>query len=160
MNKFKYLLQECIKNILEDIDKINFDSTDNYNKGQFFTYYEILQNITIQAFFSKIPLKELGLDKYDYKKLLHIDINSNIYQVVKRIINEWDPYDLISCGAPDDEYENEIKVICFKIEGKNSIKDVAHVIFDVFTKAFGDDITCFSIENCMDIAKKIKNCIE
>ena len=158
MNKYKYLLREYARNILENIGKINFDANDNYIKGQFFTYYEILENIKHSAFISKIQLKELGLDKFDSTKLLHIDINSNKYQIVKKFINEWDPYDFISSGAPDDEFENEIKVICYKIESKNSIKDIACIVSDVFTKKFED--IHFSIDSCMGIAEKIKNGIE
>ena len=54
---------------------------------------------------------------------------------VKRIIDEWDPIDLLS-HAPDDEYV-----------------DLAEGIFNVFVESFGKDTFNKSKEECEHIAQ-------
>lgn len=155
MNKYRQFIQGHINILQEEINKLIPEGDDEFNRGQLFAYYKMLNKLKIGAFFEKISLKNIGLDKINKNILLDIDNNSKIFQTIKKIINEWDPYNLISGGAPDNEFESEIIEIIFKIKGKNDIKDIAYIISDIFINSF-DKHDLFSVENCMDIANKIK----
>lgn len=55
---------------------------------------------------------------------------------VKRIIDQWDPVDLLS-HAPDDEYDEEIELIQL-LSGKfNDSETLGKGIYDVFVRSFG-----------------------
>jgi len=69
------------------------------------------------------------------------------------VINEWDPYDLISGGAPDNEFAPEVEKIVAKVHQIKTPYALAEVISDVFTKGF--DSECFSVEGCMQVASRI-----
>jgi hypothetical protein len=71
----------------------------------------------------------------------------------KRIINEWDPMNLLS-HAPDDEYEEEIILINDVLAKTNDLHQVAIEIKAIFIKMFGDDFKR-SYNDCIEIAKKI-----
>lgn len=71
----------------------------------------------------------------------------------KRIINEWDPMNLLS-HAPDDEYEEEIILINDVLAKTNDLNQVAIEIKAIFIKMFGDDFKR-SYNDCLEIAKKI-----
>lgn len=71
----------------------------------------------------------------------------------KRIINEWDPLNLLS-HAPDDEYEEEIILINDFLAKTNDVNQVAIEIKAIFIKMFGDDFKR-SYNDCIEIAKKI-----
>jgi hypothetical protein len=43
-------------------------------------------------------------------------MNSNIFLLVKEIINQWDPVQLLAIHCPEDEYHSEIREICKYIE--------------------------------------------
>lgn len=79
---------------------------------------------------------------------VNVDMN-----LVKRIINDWDPIDLFP-GAPDDEYWTEIDEIehIFRIID-DPIK-LAERIYAVFIRAFGD-VFKKSKSECEQIAQMI-----
>ncbi len=55
---------------------------------------------------------------------------------VRRVIHEWDPYDLIGGGAPADEWECEIASVVAVVPDIGSPADAAAVISRVFSAAF------------------------
>lgn len=85
------------------------------------------------------------------------------FELVKGIINEWDPVNLIELGAPIDEYNNEISMIASKIKEESNVNDIAEVIYNTLIEMF-DKATFENIEKlkteCLSIAeilyKKIK----
>jgi hypothetical protein len=83
----------------------------------------------------------------------------DLFEIVKKTIDKWDPYGLLEINCPEDEYDCESKEIAEKINNKNSIYEIAEIISKVFTNAF-DEPEIFSIENCMKIAEQIKIQIE
>ena len=66
---------------------------------------------------------------------------------IKKIIDEWDPIDLLPF-APPDEYDYEINKIYSVIEDKV-------IIYNVFKKTFGEDVFLNTIEDCMIVADSI-----
>jgi len=83
----------------------------------------------------------------------------DLFEIVKKTIDKWDPYGLLEIHCPQDEYDCEIKEIAEKINNENSIYEIAEIISKVFTNAFNEP-KIFSIENCMKIAEQIKIQIE
>lgn len=73
---------------------------------------------------------------------------------VKRIIDEWDPIDLLS-HAPDDEYHSEIAEIGELLNLSKDFSELAEGIYQVFSNSFGKDVFCKSRSECAMIAQKI-----
>jgi hypothetical protein len=76
---------------------------------------------------------------------------------VKRIIDDWDPVDLLITHAPSDEYDGESKEI-FAVIGNNSnieIGKLSCLIHSIFTNAFGNDVFKQTKEDCEVIAKRL-----
>ena len=75
------------------------------------------------------------------------------FEVIQKIINEWDPLDLLTIDCPDDEYEFEIKRIASATLNENNAEKLAGKINDILYKAFEGD---FKKKNdCSMIADKI-----
>ncbi len=83
------------------------------------------------------------------------------YEIIERIINEWDPVGLFPM-APMDEYESEIKRIFDYIDSTETVRIdcLSEKIKTVFEKAFGDDVFFKDIEECKKVANKIVEEIE
>ena len=73
---------------------------------------------------------------------------------VKRIIDEWDPIDLLS-HAPDDEYHSEIEEIRYLLHMTDDSVELAEGIFNVFVDSFGKDTFNKSKEECKQIARTL-----
>lgn len=73
----------------------------------------------------------------------------------KRIINEWDPMNLLS-HAPDDEYDDEIILIDDFLDHTSDVNELAFEIKFIFIKMFGDDFKK-SYDDCLEIAKQLLN---
>jgi len=83
----------------------------------------------------------------------------NLFEIVKKAIDEWDSYNLLKMGCPNDEYDIESKEIANKLNCENNIQDIAYIISDIFSNSF-DDPKRFSVENCIEVANKIKTLME
>lgn len=80
--------------------------------------------------------------------------------IVRPIINEWDPYQLFAGRAVDDEYEHEILSVARQIlERARSENDVIHIVSRVYALSFGD-AEQFSIEACHDVGTRIFQAIK
>ncbi len=81
--------------------------------------------------------------------------------VVNRIINKWDPIDLLPY-APNDEYEEEIQLITDFIKNNKEITiyTLGIKIKRIFTKRFGSDVFRKSDDECIVIAKNIFKSID
>jgi len=73
------------------------------------------------------------------------------FEIIKTIIDEWDPIELLAY-APNDEYDDESMEI-FKSYTEN-IEDLGTMIFNVFENAFSDTFTN-NIQECIAIASLI-----
>lgn len=79
---------------------------------------------------------------------------NNKKEVVKRVINEWDPINLFP-EAPENEYWSEIDSIIEKSSRLENSEELAKVIQTVFIDSFDEDIFRYSFEECLKIAGKI-----
>lgn len=75
-------------------------------------------------------------------------------RTVKRIIDEWDPIDLL-IHAPKNEYDTESDLISQIIQIRSDINFIAIMIHAVFTYSFGEDTFRKSIGDCRSVAEKI-----
>lgn len=73
---------------------------------------------------------------------------------VKKIINEWDPIDLLF-HAPDDEYHSEIEEIQYLLSITDDSNELAKGIFNVFVASFGQDTFNKSKAECKLIAQAL-----
>lgn len=64
---------------------------------------------------------------------------SDIFKIVKKYIDEYDYYCLLSEGAPDDEFATEALRISDRISEDSTIEQIATTIADVFHLAFGNE---------------------
>ena len=71
---------------------------------------------------------------------------------IKKIIDEWDPIDLLS-HAPDDEYHSEIEAVRYLLHMTDDSAELADGIFNVFVESFGKDVFNKSKEECERIAQ-------
>ena len=78
----------------------------------------------------------------------------NHYQIVKEVINDWDPKNLLYITS-EDEYDPEISAIVLLLPTA-SVEKLAVVIHEVFDKMFSVS-EVHSINNCYPSALKIWN---
>lgn len=71
--------------------------------------------------------------------------------VVKKIIDEWDPLDLLS-HAPADEYHSEIEKVRSLLDLEDNATELAEGIFQVFIESFGSENFPKSMAECEQIA--------
>lgn len=72
---------------------------------------------------------------------------------VKRAIDAWDPYGLLACGAPSDEFDLETMLVCARISPSSSVDEIARVLSMVFSNIFTP--RDFSVEACRATAEEI-----
>lgn len=80
-------------------------------------------------------------------------INMSLH-VVEKVINEWDPINLLS-HAPADEYVREIEQVAVLLSKTTNIECIAMGIEDVFLKAFGSNVFRCSYNDCLCVAQKL-----
>lgn len=74
---------------------------------------------------------------------------------VKKIIDNWDPIDLLCCYAPDDEYHSEIEEIAELLEVTEDVNEVSEGIYKIFVASFGEDTFNKPKSECTKIAQLI-----
>jgi hypothetical protein len=67
-------------------------------------------------------------------------MNSQIYVLIKRAIDRADPIHLLETGAPDDEYEPEIREIASRVGECMNLEEMQRLLHEVFTKWFDERI--------------------
>jgi hypothetical protein len=84
----------------------------------------------------------------------------DLIKIVKDVIDEWDPIELLSF-CPPDEYKMEIESVTTNILKETSEDDLARKIHSIFTKSFGSDVFTKDIDECRKVAiiirQKLKN---
>jgi len=63
--------------------------------------------------------------------------NQKLFNIVKPIIDKWDPAELLKSGAPPDEYEMEIGEIAYLLRKTESVGKLAKELFEICFKSFG-----------------------
>jgi hypothetical protein len=81
------------------------------------------------------------------------DKYNDTFEVVKKIINEWDPLNLLALDCPDDEYESEIQLIVSATLNENNTEKLAEKINEILYKSFEEDFK--KSNDCFQTADKI-----
>jgi len=79
----------------------------------------------------------------------------NHYQIVKEVIDDWDPKQFLH-HTPEDEYNPEIRRIVLLLPTATSVEKLAILIHEVFVNMFSVN-EVYSINNCYPSALKIWN---
>ena len=74
-------------------------------------------------------------------------------ETVGSVINAWDPYSLLTGGAPRDEFEAEVSQLVTRIPRIHSPSDAAREISAVFSAAF--EPQHFTVEACADVGTQL-----
>ena len=81
------------------------------------------------------------------------------FSTLKKMIDSWDPLQLLKSGAPQDEYDSEIQSIAAGLRNCVKAKDVQELIYNTFKDSFGEesagDISLYS-KIAEEIFTKIK----
>ena len=78
-----------------------------------------------------------------------------MFKIVKNIIDEWDPIELLAMHCPPDEYDIEIKEIMNFLNKETKLEELSAKIYYIFLDYFGDDTFTKTKEECSIIADKI-----
>ena len=76
-----------------------------------------------------------------------------IESIVRRVIHEWDPYSLLAGGAPEDEFDGEIRSVVRQVDRIGSPADAAHLISQVFSSAF--EAERFAPADCRESGERL-----
>ena len=74
-------------------------------------------------------------------------------RVAKQVIDGWDPYSLLSGGAPRDEYEGEAAALVRHVPRMNSPDDATRAVSAVFSESFRADD--FQPERCREVGARL-----
>lgn len=58
------------------------------------------------------------------------------YNSSVEILASYDPLGLISCGAPDDEYDIEVDAILLRMQEAKSVDMLSEIIYEEFVRCF------------------------
>lgn len=75
------------------------------------------------------------------------------YLIVKKAIDRFDPYGLLACHAPPNEYEIETDEIAKIISENNSAEEIAEISAKVFSRKFNAE---FSDDKFIVAAREIR----
>ena len=78
----------------------------------------------------------------------------DLYTEVSRLLREADPIRLISRGAPDDEYDVEVRTILPRLREAKSSDNVQRIVHEEFVHWFSAEIAGPAVEYA-DVSKKI-----
>jgi len=76
-----------------------------------------------------------------------------MWDVTADIVRTWDPYGLLTNGAPSDEFDHEISSVVAQIPRIRSGKDAALALSRVFSSSF--EPGQFTLETCADAGEKL-----
>ena len=80
-----------------------------------------------------------------------------MFENIKRIIDEWDPYRLLGeCACPPDEYDGETREVAEQITKNSTIDDILTVVIKMFTSY---ETANYTRDDFLPIAQKIFDAI-
>ena len=93
----------------------------------------------------KSKFQGLGKGESVKKSLAHKAVDCDPMREVERfgklraIVNQFDPIQLLCLGAPDDEYDPEVRTILERLHAELSEDDVLDIVYGEFLKWFGSE---------------------
>lgn len=102
-------------------------------------------------------------DKPDAQSQFLIDLDLNevkqsqaeIFYSVREIINKHDPARLIVIGAPEDEYDPEVKTIVYQLKNDQTIDQIQDMVYQEFIRWFNEKAIYGERESYLKIAIEI-----
>ena len=79
-------------------------------------------------------------------------MTNEIYEIVKKHIDEYDYMELLASGCPSDEFDSESEYISGSISENCSIDEIAEVIARTFEKQFSNPEKS---EDFLELARRI-----
>lgn len=79
---------------------------------------------------------------------------------LRKIINQHDPIGLLDIGAPEDEYEPEVKTIIVQLEKGMTEQQVHDLIYQEFLRWFEDESTAGPKDEYKELATEIHDWTE
>ena len=77
--------------------------------------------------------------------------DDKMFNIVKKVIDEWDPGDLLKWGCPEDEWDSESRDIAKTINTDNTVDEISNILINNFSNV--------TMEDCLPIAQKIFDAI-
>ena len=74
-------------------------------------------------------------------------------EVTKRVIDAWDPYNLLSEGAPSDEFDGYIARVVTYVPQMLTPEDAIAAVSRIFSEAFEPEL--FRPSHCQDVGTKL-----
>ncbi|MEW6736556.1 MAG: DUF1871 family protein [Acidobacteriota bacterium] len=85
--------------------------------------------------------------------------NSLLFSRIREIIKAWDPERLLALGAPEDEYEGEVRDILSMINEISYPDDATKIIADIFSRSFsssdGSYKVVYKLEHCCNAGEQV-----
>lgn len=75
------------------------------------------------------------------------------FDVVRRVIHQWDPYGLLAGGATPDEWDQEIASLVAVVPTIRSADDAISAVSRVFSKAFSKE--GFGLTDCANVGRRL-----
>jgi hypothetical protein len=124
-----------LHNILTILTAVTFITSCGTDNKTNITDQEAQKNFDRQYEESmKDPLFALGLDSVKSKF-------DNRFTELRTIINRHDPIGLLDIGAPEDEYEPEVKTIIVQLDSDMTEQQIHDLIYQEFLRWFEDKST-------------------
>ncbi len=77
------------------------------------------------------------------------------YNLIKEIIDSWDPVELLTIGCPLDEYNLETEKIFQFCKDIHTKQEIGEMIYFTFFESFGENTFKKTLEECLDVGQKI-----
>jgi hypothetical protein len=138
-----------LRNILTILTTVTLLTSCGTDKKTEMTDKETQDNFDRQLTESmKDPLFALDLDSVKSK-------HESKFMELRTIINRHDPIGLLDIGAPDDEYESEVKTIIVQLDSDLTEQQVHDLVYQEFLRWFDDESTAGPKDAYEDLAKDI-----
>lgn len=145
----------------------NYKTKDDWHGKMWFLgkYPKIIVATYIYKIENKNEIKKIEkiIKSIKIKENFFMKVNDEqIYLVIKKVIDEWDPVGFLADGAPDDEYDFESKEIADNLMKIKNTELLKNYIYDLFLKNFGDlvNTSARNLYECKKIANLILTDIE
>jgi hypothetical protein len=109
--------------------------------------------------------KDDNLNKFSAKEqeginneLVNLDLDfikrtkGDLFYAIRALINRYDPIGLLALGAPEDEYDPEVKTIVYQVHDAVTVHEIQDLIYTEFLRWFGEESIIGSWESYHEIA--------
>lgn len=104
-----------------------------------------------------------GVPESSNKLLIHLDLemlkqsHAAVFFFIREIINKHDPIGLIAIGAPEDEYDPEVKTIVYQLKDVRTIAQMQDLVYQEFLRWFEEKSIVGEWDSYAEIANEIYN---